>query len=79
MLFWSLIFVSAAAKQLKAGCCFNAIEIYSITDRRAKRDALGIKTFRDLLHDIRMSFVQERVHTGCHMIPLQNLFETSHF
>ena len=66
----SLIVVSAAAKQLKAGCCFNAIEIYSITDRRAKRDALGIKTFRDLLHDIRMSFAQERVHTGCHMIPL---------
>ena len=26
----SLIVVSAAAKQLKAGCCFNAIEIYSI-------------------------------------------------
>ena len=26
----SLIFVSAAAKQLKAGCCFNATEIFSI-------------------------------------------------
>ena len=24
--------------------------------------------FRGLLHDIRMSFVQERVHTGCHII-----------
>ena len=24
------IVVSVAAKQLKAGCCFNAIEIYSI-------------------------------------------------
>ena len=32
------------------------------------RDALRIKTFRGLLHDIRMSFVQERVHTGCHII-----------
>ena len=30
VLFWSIIVVSAAAKQLKAGCCFNAIEIYSI-------------------------------------------------
>ena len=29
---------------------------------------LGIKTFRSLLHDIGMSFVQERVHIGCHMI-----------
>ena len=29
---------------------------------------LGIKTFRGLLHDIGMSFVQERVHIGCHMI-----------
>ena len=26
----SLIVVSAAAKQLKAGCCFNATEILSI-------------------------------------------------
>ena len=26
----SLIFVSAAAKQLKARCCFNATEIFSI-------------------------------------------------
>ena len=26
----SLIVVSAAAKQLKAGCCFNATEIFSI-------------------------------------------------
>ena len=26
---WSRI-VSVAVKQLKAGCCFNAIEIYSI-------------------------------------------------
>ena len=26
-----------------------------------------------------MSFVQERVHTGCHMIPEKKLFETSHF
>ena len=32
-------------------------------------DALGIKTFKGLLHDIGMSFVQERVHPGCHMIP----------
>ena len=29
-LFLSLVVVSAAAKQLKAGCFFNAIEIYSI-------------------------------------------------
>ena len=27
-----------------------------------------MKTFRGLLHDIRMSFVSERVHTGCHII-----------
>ena len=27
---WSLIVVLVAAKQLKAGCRFNAIEIYSI-------------------------------------------------
>ena len=26
---WSLIVVSAAAKQFKAGCYFNAIECYS--------------------------------------------------
>ena len=35
---------------------------------QATSDALGTKTFRGLLHDIRMSFVQERVHTGCHTI-----------
>ena len=29
---------------------------------------MGTKTFRGLLHHIRMSFVQERVHTGCHTI-----------
>ena len=29
-LFRSLIVVLAAAMQLKAGCCFNAIKIYSI-------------------------------------------------
>ena len=29
LFFWSLI-VSAEAKQFLAGCCFNAIEIYSI-------------------------------------------------
>ena len=40
--------------------------------RRAKRDALGIKTFRGLLHDVAMSFVQERVHHGCPMIPEYN-------
>ena len=28
--FGTLIIVSAAAKQLKVGCCFNAIKIYSI-------------------------------------------------
>ena len=37
--------------------------------RRAKRDAMGIKTLRGLLHDIGKSFVQERVHPGYHMIP----------
>ena len=30
VLLWSLIVVLMAAQQLKAGCCFNAIEIYSI-------------------------------------------------
>ena len=30
VVFLSLVVVSAAAKQLKAGCCFHAIEIYSI-------------------------------------------------
>ena len=30
VLFLSLVVVSAAAKQLKAGCFFNAVEIYSI-------------------------------------------------
>ena len=30
VLFLSLVVVSAAAKQLKAGCFFKAIEIYSI-------------------------------------------------
>ena len=57
--------------------CFSVSEAFKsglllqrlYSDRRAKRDALGIKTFMSLLHDIRMSFVQERAHTGCHMIP----------
>ena len=66
---WSLIFVSEAAEQLRAGCCFNAIKNLQYSDRRAKRDALGIKTLRGLLHDIGMSFVQERVHPGCNMTP----------
>ena len=38
--------------------------------RRAKRDALGIKTLKGLLHDIEMSFVQEWAHPGCHMTPV---------
>ena len=47
---------------------------YKVFRQERKRDALGKKkerkkTFRGLLHDIGMSFVQERVHTGCHMIP----------
>ena len=29
---------------------------------------MGIKTLRGLLHDIGLSFVQERVHPGRHMI-----------
>ena len=60
-----------AVKQLKAGFCFNAIEIHIIyyLERRARHDALGIKTSRDFLHDIGMNFAQERVHTDCHMIP----------
>ena len=61
----------SGSEAVKSGFCFNAIEIHSIyyLKRRARHDALGIKTFRDFLHDIRMNFVQERVHTGCHMIP----------
>ena len=39
---------------------------------RAKRDALGIKTVRGLLHNIGMSFVQERVHPGRHMVAGSN-------
>ena len=46
--FWSLIVVSAASEAVRSGLLLNAIEIYS-SDRRAKRDALGIKTFRGLL------------------------------
>ena len=61
----------SGSEAVKSGFCFNAIEIHSIyyLKRRARHDALGIKTFRDFLHDIGMNFVQERVHTGCHMIP----------
>ena len=62
---------------VKSGLFFNAIENLWYSDRRAKCDALGIKTFKGLLHDIGMSFVQERVHTGCYMIPELNLFGTS--
>ena len=61
----SLILFSAGAKQLKAVVASTPLKF---SDRRAKRDTLGIKTFRGLVHDIRMSFVQERVHTGCHII-----------
>ena len=64
---WIDIDVSAAAKQLKAGFCFNTTEIFSIQTGEM-RDALGIKTFMGFLHDIRMSFVQERVQTGCYII-----------
>ena len=59
--------VSAAAKQLKAGFCFNATEIFCIQTGEM-RDVLGIKTFMGFLRDIRMSFVQERVQTGCYII-----------
>ena len=51
----SLIVVSAAAKQLKAGCCLNATEIFSI--QTGEQSVM-----------LRMSFVQERDHTGCHII-----------
>ena len=40
-----------------------------VVGRKAKHDALGIKTLRGLLHDIGMSLVQKRAHPGCRMIP----------
>ena len=38
----------SGSEAVRSGLLLNAIEIYS-SDRRAKRDALGIKTFRGLL------------------------------
>ena len=58
----------------------SGLEMSLISGDGAKREALGIKPFRGLLHHIRMSFVQERVYTGCHMIPEEKIFfEMSHF
>ena len=65
---WSQIVVSVAAKQLN-GVVASTLLKFIVFNRRAKRDALGIKSFKGLLHDTGMSFVQERVHTGCRMIP----------
>ena len=49
---------------IKTGCCFSAIGIHNILP-----EAIGIKTLRGLLHDIGISFVQERVLPGYHMRP----------
>ena len=66
---WSLIVVSVTAKQLKAGCCFNAIELYRTQTGEQSMMLWEKQFFRGLLHDIGISVVQERVHTGCHMVP----------
>ena len=61
-----------AAKKLKAGCCYNAIEVLSIQtgeqsvmpwEKKKEKKLLGPFTW------YRNNFVQERVHIGCHMIP----------
>ena len=49
---------------VQSGLLFQRDEIYSVLAGK-KHDALGIKTLWGLLHDIGMSFVQERVHPGC--------------
>ena len=51
------IVISVAAKQLKAGCCFNAIEIYSIQTREQsvmlwENKKIKKKTFTGLLDNI---------------------------
>ena len=58
----------SGSEAVKSGLLLQRYWNCKYSDRRAKRDALGVKTFRGLLHDIRMSFVRERVHTGCHII-----------
>ena len=48
------------------------IEIYIVLAGEQSVTALGIKTVRGLLHNIGMSFVQERVHPGRHMVAGSN-------
>ena len=74
----SLIVVSAAAQQLKADCCFNATEIFRQASK-ASCSGKKKKTFRGLLHDIRMNFVRERVHTGCYIITSVKLIRNKSF
>ena len=44
------------------------IKIFAYVEFKILKCVLSSLTFRGLLHDMRMSFVQERVHTGCHII-----------
>ena len=57
------------SEAVKSGLLLQRYLNLSYSDRRAKHDALGKNFFRGLLHDIGISVVQERVHTGCHMAP----------
>ena len=68
---WYLIVVSVAAKQLKAGCCYNSIVIYRSQTGEQSVMLWGKKKkkIRGLFSWYRNEFFQERVHTGCHMIP----------
>ena len=75
----SLIVVSAAAQQLKADCCFNATEIFRQASKASCSGKKKKKTFRGLLHDIRMNFVRERVHTGCYIITSVKLIRNKSF
>ena len=48
----------SGSEAVKSSCCINAIEIYSIQTGKQSVVVWG------LLYDIRMSVVQERVHTS---------------
>ena len=54
----------SGSEAVKSSCCINAIEIYSIQTGKQSVVVWGKKTVRGLLYDIRMSVVQERVHTS---------------
>ena len=67
--FWSLLVVSAVAKQLKAGCCFYAIEIFST--QIGEQSVMLIRNESFLSEFIGVFITERNTHSGRPFLPVQ--------